>query len=144
MEYNKYINKYLTVTNFISVSLSIILYGTCFRDFFHSNLPYFFYFCCSSVFSKLLQKAIKTITENFQWLCRQILNKHNKKRKIIRKFFFLQCKQQITAANNSNKKKKKKKQNFEPSTRCLCLGDCTTVRVRSTGRLQCKVTQEMV
>ena len=49
---------------------------------------------------------------------------------------------------NKNKKTttttKKTKLNFEPSTMYLCLGACTTVRVRSTGRLQCEMTQEMV
>ena len=44
--------------------------------------------------------------------------------------------------NNNNKKKTKL--NFEPSTMYLCLGACTTVRVRSTWRLQCEMTQEMV
>ena len=34
--------------------------------------------------------------------------------------------------HNTNSKKKKTKLNFDPSTMYLCLGACTTVRVRST------------
>ena len=48
----------------------------------------------------------------------------------------------VTLQTTSNRNySKKTKQKFEPGTRYLCLDACTTVMVRSTGKLEREMTQ---
>ena len=108
-----------------------------------TNLPNY------TFFSKLLQKGYERKNHHREVPVDVQTNiKHVQQNNDF--FFTMQTAKKKKRNNGKNKEKKiiikkiKNKQNFEPSTRYLCLGTCTTVKVRSTGRLPCEMTQEMV
>ena len=97
------------------------------------------------VFFVLFMNVISSVKSSVNYSKKAIKNHHGEVPVVLQsKIKNLQYKQQIIKKIKIHKEKTTTKQNFEPSTMYLCLGACTTVRVRYTGRLQCKMTQEMV